>query len=78
MSRPSIPKTEQKVRVNLSLDKSVYKNLKNSRVNISRLANSLLSIYAGGNKWTHGESNPESLPCEGSVLPFDYAPIKEV
>ena len=45
MARPTKPEDQRKVRVNVSLDKSVYKNAQNQRLNISRFCSSALQIY---------------------------------
>lgn len=34
-----------------------------------------LPALATASLWTRGESNPQSLPCEGSILPLDHTPI---
>ena len=44
MPRPTKPKEEQKVRINITLDKSVYKNLKTKGINISGSIEKLLKI----------------------------------
>ncbi len=44
MPRPTKSKEEKKVRINITLDKSVYKNLKEKNVKISTSINQLLKV----------------------------------
>ena len=58
--RPKLPEELKKKRINIMLNKSVYKNLKNRGLNISSTINMLLSGYLQSNV---GE-NTENLNCD--------------
>ena|GEM_PF-2833608 len=74
MVRPKKPASQHRVRVCVSLDKSIYENAQKQGLNVSRFCNSSLQIYLGNGKWAHEESNPESSARQADVLPFDYRP----
>ena len=74
MARPKKPANQHRVRVCVSLDKSIYENAQKASLNISRFCNSSLQIYLGKGEWAHEESNPESSARQADVLPFDYRP----
>ena len=75
MARPSLPLSQHRVRVNVSLSKRVYNNCKKQHINISRLVNTMLAFHVGKGEWAHEESNPESSARQADVLPFDYRPL---
>lgn len=78
MARPKKPASQHRVRVCVSLDKSIYENAQKAGLNVSRFCNSSLQIYLGNTpkeyQWAHEESNPESSARQADVLPFDYRP----
>ena len=61
MARPSLPLSEHRVRVNVSLSKRVYNNCKKQHINISRLVNTMLAFHVGENSGPTRNRTPSLL-----------------
>ncbi len=66
MVRPVKPLDERKIRINISLDKRVYNNLRPKVKNVSGLIENLVKMWLGFNQ------NSESLRRELNPRPPDY------
>ncbi len=67
MPRPTKSQSEKKVRVNITLDKSVYKNLKSKNVKISSVLNQLLKVAYFNESTLIEKSNPRRVKAPDGI-----------